>query len=203
MKANRLERMIVNSPVRLLVQGKIIMPWIKSKVSLPVNGTFLEIGCGRGAGARMLLQEFYPRAIHAMDLDEGMISAAARYLSPAQREKITLYVGDTLHLPHQDASMDAIFGFGVLHHLPDWRGGVMEIARVLKPGGIYFLEEFYPPFYLNFLARRLLVHPEADRFYSRDLQEYLTGAGLPLQDFLELKMIGIMAICCKPPVAAR
>lgn len=200
MKANRLERMIVNSPIRLLVQGKILLPWIKSKGTLPLNGTFLEIGCGRGAGACMLLEEFYPQAIHAMDLDEGMISEAKNFLTPAQKEKINLYVGDTFHLPHRDASMDAVFGFGVLHHLPDWRGGVKEIIRVLKPGGIYFLEEFYPPFYLNFLTRRLLAHPEEDRFYSRDLRDHLTLAGLPIQEFLEIKQIGIIAICRKLPV---
>jgi ubiquinone/menaquinone biosynthesis C-methylase UbiE len=199
MKANRLERMIVNSPIRLLVQGKILLPWIKSQVTLPVNGTFLEIGCGRGAGACMLLEEFYPEAIHAMDLDEGMISEASRYLTPVQKEKINLYVGDSFNLPHRDASMDAVFGFGVLHHLPDWRGGVTEIVRVLKPGGIYFLEEFYPPFYLNFLTRRLLDHPEEDRFYSRDLWDYLAAASLPIQNALELKQIGIMAICRKLP----
>ena len=202
MKANQLEKMIVNSPIRLLVQGKVILPWIKSKMKLPVNGTFLEIGCGRGAGACMLLEEFYPEAIHAMDLDEGMISEATRYLTPVQRGKINLYVGDTFHLPHRDVSMDAVFGFGVLHHLSDWRGGVMEIARVLKPGGIYFLEEFYPPFYLNFLARRLLDHPEEDRFYSQDLRDYLTAAGLPIQNSLEVKRIGIIAICQKLPSAA-
>jgi ubiquinone/menaquinone biosynthesis C-methylase UbiE len=201
-KANQLEKMIVNSPIRLLVQGKVILPWIKSKMKLPVNRTFLEIGCGRGAGACMLLEEFYPEAIHAMDLDEGMISEATRYLTPVQRGKINLYVGDTFHLPHRDASMDAVFGFGVLHHLSDWRGGVMEIARVLKPGGIYFLEEFYPPFYLNFLARRLLDHPEEDRFYSQDLRDYLTAAGLPIQNSLEVKRIGIIAICQKLPSAA-
>ncbi len=201
MKANRLERMIVNSPIRLLVQEKLILPWIKSKVNLPVNGIFLEIGCGRGAGACMLLEAFYPQAIHAMDLDEGMISEATRYLTPVQREKINLYVGDTFHLPHRDASMDAVFGFGVLHHLPDWRGGMTEITRVLKPGGIYFLEEFYPPFYLNFLARRLLDHPEEDRFYSRDLRDFLTTVGLPIQKSLEVKQIGIMAICRKLPSA--
>ena len=43
--------MIVNSPVRLLVQKKIFLPWIRSHVKIPNYGTFLEIGCGRGAGA--------------------------------------------------------------------------------------------------------------------------------------------------------
>lgn len=199
MKANWLERQIVNSPIRLLIQEKIILRWIKNKVDLPKGGTFLEIGCGRGAGACLLLKEFLPAAIHAMDLDVHMISQARRYLTEAQKKQINLYVGDAMLLPHKNACADAVFGFGVLHHLPDWRGGMAEIVRILKPGGIYFLEEFYPPFYLNFLARRLLDHPEEDRFYRQDLWQALTNAGLPIQDALEVKQLGILAICRKTP----
>jgi ubiquinone/menaquinone biosynthesis C-methylase UbiE len=199
MKANWLERMIVNSPIRLLIQEKIILRWIKSKVDLPLGGTFLEIGCGRGAGACLLLREFLPAVIHAMDLDVHMISQARRYLTAAQKKQINLYVGDAMHLPHPDASADAVFGFGVLHHLPDWQGGLAEIARVLKPGGIYFLEEFYPPLYLNFLVRRLVSHPEENRFYKQDLWQALTLAGLPVQDALELEQLGLLALCRKTP----
>ncbi len=197
MKANWLERQIVNSPVRLLIQELIILRWIKSKVALPPGGTFLEIGCGRGAGACMLLKEFLPEAIHAMDLDEVMIGEAKQYINEAQRRHIHLYVGDTMQLPYPDRTMDAVFGFGVLHHLPDWRGGVAEIARVLKPGGLYFLEEFDPPFYLNPLVRRLVTHPEEDRFYSRDLRQALTANRLAVQDTLEIKQLGLLAICRK------
>jgi ubiquinone/menaquinone biosynthesis C-methylase UbiE len=197
MKANWLEQIIVNSPVRLLIQEKIILRWIKSKVDLPPGGKFLEIGCGRGAGACMLLREFLPEAVHAMDLDEDMINRARHYVSEVQRQQVHLYVGDTLFLPYQDAAVDAVFGFGVLHHLPDWRAGVREIARVLKPGGVYFLEEFYPPFYLNFLVRRLVTHPEEDRFYSPDLWQTLAATGLPIQDALEVKKLGLLAICRK------
>jgi ubiquinone/menaquinone biosynthesis C-methylase UbiE len=197
MKVNWLEQIIVNSPVRLLIQEKVILRWIKSKVDLSPGGRFLEIGCGRGAGACMLLREFRPAAVHAMDLDESMINAARRYVTEVQRQHVHLYVGDTLYLPYRDGAADAVFGFGVLHHLPDWRAGVREIARVLKPGGVYFLEEFYPPFYLNFLVRRLVTHPEEDRFYSRDLWQALAEAGLPIQDSLEIKKLGLLAICRK------
>jgi len=197
MKANRLEQIIVNSPVRLLIQEKIILRWIKSKVKLPPGGKFLEIGCGRGAGACMLLREFLPAAVHAMDLDEAMIARARHFVTAVQRQHVHLYVGDTLYLPYRDAAVDAVFGFGVLHHLPDWRAGIKEIARVLKPGGVYFLEEFYPPFYLNPLVRRLVTHPEQDRFYSRDLWQALADNGLPIQNALEIKQLGLLAICRK------
>jgi ubiquinone/menaquinone biosynthesis C-methylase UbiE len=197
MKANWLERQIVNSPIRLLIQDQIILRWIRSKVDLPAGERFLEIGCGRGAGAGLLLREFRPGAIHAMDLDEDMIGEARRYVTPAQRQRIHLYVGDAMHLPHRDGAMDAVFGFGVLHHLPDWRGGMQEIARVLRPGGIYFLEEFYPAFYLNFLVRRLVTHPEEDRFISQDLRQALAAHGLPIQHTLEIKQLGLLAICRK------
>ena len=98
-----------------------------------------------------------------------MIRQAPATSTRSTAPQISLYVGDVFRLPYRDGALDGVFGFGVLHHLPDWRGGLREIARVLKPGGFYFLEEFYPQFYQNFLARRLFLHPEHDRFYSHDL----------------------------------
>ena len=130
-----------------------------------------------------------------MDLDEDIIREAREYVNGVQKQRIHLYVGDPMHLPYRDRAVDAVFGFGVLHHLPDWRGGIREVARVLKPGGVFFLEEFYPPFYLNFLVRRLVTHPEEDRFFSQDLREALAEHGLPVQDTLEIKQLGLLGIC--------
>jgi ubiquinone/menaquinone biosynthesis C-methylase UbiE len=195
-KLNWAERLVVNNPVRVMIQRRLIK-WIKAVIRIAPQARILEIGCGRGAGARLLQEEFQPAALHAFDLDHRMILQAARYLKPEYKGKIALYVGDAQRLPYRDGVMDAVFGFGVLHHLPDWRGGVREIARVLKPGGIYFLEEFYPPFYQNFLARRLFLHPEHDRFYSSDLLQSLHDAGFGLKDRLEQPMLGILAVAVK------
>lgn len=196
MKVNWAERLMVNSPVRVMVQHWIIK-WIKKVTRLAPQGRVLEIGCGRGAGAGMIAEEFHPAVLHAFDLDHQMILKAGRYLNPAQKARISLYVGDACHLPYRDGALEAVFGFGVLHHLPDWRAGLKEVARVLKPGGIYFLEEFYPPLYLNWLFRRIFVHPEHDRFDSHDLHEALAAAGLRFQGLLEQKMLGILAVVVK------
>ena len=196
MKLNWAERLMVNSPIRVMVQRRLIR-WIKGVTRIPPQARVLEIGCGRGAGARLLQEEFHPATLHAFDLDLAMIRLAGRYLQAEHRDKISLYVGDAAMLPYRDATLDVVFGFGVLHHLPDWRQGLKEIARALRPGGIYFLEEFYPQLYQNFLARRLFLHPEHDRFYSHDLHRALTGEGFTLAGCLEQKMLGILAVAVK------
>jgi len=194
-KLNWAERLVVNNPVRVLVQ-RLLIRWFKKKTFLKPGGKILEVGCGRGAGAAMLLKKFTPATLHAMDLDLAMIRQARAYLPPDQTA-IFLYVGDVLHLPYPDAALDAVFGFGVVHHVPDWRRSLAEIARVLKPGGHYFLEEFYPAFYQNFVARRLFLHPEEDRFHSADLHEALKAAGLAVQKTLECPLLGILGVAVK------
>jgi len=195
MKINWAERLMVNSPVRVVVQ-RLLVRWFKQKSFLKPGAKILEVGCGRGAGAAMLRREFAPALLHAMDLDLAMICQARDYLPPEQNA-IFLYVCDVMHLPYQDAALDAVFGFGVLHHVPDWRGGLAEIARVLKPGGRYFVEEFYPALYQNFIARRLFLHPEKDRFYSADLHQALKAAGFAWQGILECPWIGVLGVAVK------
>ena len=196
MKLNWAERLIVNNPVRVLIQ-RLIIRWIKDVTNLSPEARVLEIGCGRGAGACLIQEKFNPAVMHAFDLDHDMILRAGRYVKARRQEKISFYVGNALWLPYRNEVLDAVFGFGVLHHLPDWRGGLREIARVLKPGGIYFLEEFYPQLYQNFLFRRIFIHPEHDRFYSHDLHQALTETGFELQGCLEQKMLGILAVSSK------
>ena len=195
MKLNWAERLVVNNPVRVLVQ-RLLIRWFQKKTVLEPGAKILEVGCGRGAGAALLLKEFAPAALHAQDLDYLMIRQARDYLPPDQNA-IFLYVGDVLHLPYPDATLDAVFGFGVLHHVPDWRRGLAEIARVLNPGGRYFLEEFYPAFYQNFLARRLFLHPAEDRFHRADLHQALKAAGFAVQKTLECTLLGILSVAVK------
>ena len=202
MKLNWAERLIVNNPVRVMIQRQIVR-WIGQTVTPDPGATVLEVGCGRGAGACLILENFQPAALHALDLDRRMIRQALAYLNPEQQRRISLYVGDVFRLPYRDAALDGVFGFGVLHHLPDWRGGLREIARVLKPGGYYFLEEFYPQFYQNFLAKRLFLHPEHDRFRSHDLRQALEDCGFSLRRGLEQKQLGLLAVVTKEIGAKR
>jgi len=193
MKLNWAERWVVNNPSRVF-QQRFEIDWMSRSRPLEGGSTILEIGCGRGAGARLILKAFRPGLYHAMDLDLEMIRKARRYLSPEERRKVSLYVGDVLALPYRDDSLDAVFAFGVLHHVPDWRAALHEISRVLKPGGAYFLEEIYPFVYQNFITRHILLHPKKDRFCSKDLHEALEECGFEVKAARELKLAGMLGI---------
>ena len=196
MKLNWAERLVVNNPLRALEQS-LQMGWLKRRSILREGAVALEIGCGRGAGARLILKEFQPAHLHIMDLDDRMVEKAKRHLSHRGKERVTCYVADAARLPYKTGSLDAVFGFGFLHHVPDWRAALTEVHRVLRIGGIYLLEEIYPPLYLNFLARHLMVHPMHDRFYSHDLRETLDRLRLPVKEALEFKMWGMLGIAVK------
>ncbi|MBN1549022.1 MAG: class I SAM-dependent methyltransferase [Syntrophaceae bacterium] len=199
MKLNWAERLAVNNPVRPL-QQRLEIKWFQKRVNVPPGAQVLEIGCGRGAGSRLIKQVFRPNHIHAMDLDFNMIRKADRYLKPNERESISFFVGDVCTLPFSDRTMDAVFGFGVLHHVPDWQGALREITRVLKVEGLYFMEELYPTLYQNFITRRILLHPTDNRFQSTDLKQEISAAGLVLEDYIENKHLEILGIAKKVPV---
>jgi ubiquinone/menaquinone biosynthesis C-methylase UbiE len=61
--------------------------------------------------------------------------AAERRLAAHIDRRTVLELGGAECLPFADQYFDAVFDFGVLHHIPRWQTAVAEIGRVLRPGG--------------------------------------------------------------------
>ena len=196
MKLNWAERWVVNNPTRVF-QQHIEIKWLQQMMPLKAGATILEVGCGRGAGAKLIHRAFKPSQLHILDLDIKMIQGAKTYLSGTTKDMITMYVGDSIDLPFKSDTLDALFGFGFLHHVPNWRRALSEIARVLKSGGVYYMEELYPSLYQNVITKRILLHPEHDRFTSKDLRAELDAAGLSLINSFELNKMGILGVATK------
>lgn len=96
------------------------------------GGTALDLGCGSGALTRELAGSF--DRIIGVDVD---VTALAH--RPAQDPR--LIAADAEWLPLRSGSVDFVFSYGVLHHT-DIRAALLEISRVVAPGGAAALIDF-------------------------------------------------------------
>ncbi len=192
MKLNALERIVVETPLRRFWHLQVVRWMARNRV--PAIENMLEIGCGTGHALGWIRRYFRPRRLVATDLDLRMLAAAAGRIEKQPRLGSALACADASRLPFDSGYFDAVVGFGFLHHVPRWQRALAEVARVLRPGGCYFLEEFYPAAYQNWLTRRLLVHPEENRFRSRDLHAELAACGFDTRARFELQPFYVLAV---------
>lgn len=173
---NRLEFLLMNNPLRAAVQRHVEARRFL-RMGGPIPGArALEIGCGRGVGAEVILDVFGAAAVDAFDLDPRMVALAQRRLS-RRGPKVRLWAGDAAAIDAPDAAYDAVFDFGIIHHVPNWRHVLVETFRVLKPGGLFFAEEPVGGVLNHPVMHRLFAHPVEDRFESADFRRALRAAG--------------------------
>ena len=93
----------------------------------------LDAGCGNGRYSRFLLRWADDDAfITGFDLSQRMLKRARRRLHSS---RIGHVAADLTKLPFASGLFDAVVCGYVLEHLPDPRPGLMELARVMRPGG--------------------------------------------------------------------
>lgn len=91
----------------------------------------LDVGCGPGALTRELTRRVGADAVTAVDPSETFV-AATRERLPG----VTVERAPAEHLPFADGSFDATLAQLVVHFMSDPVGGLREMARVTRPGGV-------------------------------------------------------------------
>lgn len=99
-----------------------------------------DLGCGTGH-VSLALAPFVARVV-AVDASAAMLQAAKKRLHGLPN--VDLRRGDVEALPIDDARLDAATLMLVLHHLPEPGKALLEVARVLKPGGRLVLVDMLP-----------------------------------------------------------
>jgi len=149
----------------------------------------IEIGCGQGFGMEIILRRFGAARVFGIDLDPEMIARAQRRILPyAGRADVSL--GNATAIPAPDESFDAVFDFGVIHHVPAWGNAIREVRRVLKPGGIFVFEEVSKQALDRWLYRALLEHPKENRFTAQNFVAALESHGITVSDRLVSFFLG-------------
>ena len=137
----------------------------------------LDICCGTG-DLLLALERARRGVVLGSDFCHPMLVAAGEKIARRHAAAV-LFEADALHLPVRDASLDlvtAAFGF---RNLANYQAGLVEMRRVLKPGGMAAILEFSQPRNSLFAAvygvysRRILPLIGGALTGSRDAYRYL------------------------------
>lgn len=148
-----------------------------NEAPMPARGRVLELGCGAGTYVRYLSARRYD--VVGMDY---ALSSLARAVAAEQGRDGHYVAGDGYALPFRGASFDMVLCIGVLQVLSRPRDLIVEVARVLRPGGVVVVEALNP--YEVPAATRLLLEragvraPRLSYHAPRAMQLWLERAGL-------------------------
>lgn len=109
--------------------------------ALPLDGArVLELGCGAADRTRTIARTGRAASIIALEVDERQ---HAKNLLVTDMPKVQFALGGAQAIPAADASVDIVFMFKSLHHVPNelLDQTFAEIHRVLAPGGLAYISE--------------------------------------------------------------
>lgn len=136
----------------------------------------LDLGCGTGALARLVLEDGPQRRVTGLDLAPNMV-ARARVNLQSFGERARVMEGDSDRLPFHDESFDIAICNDSFHHYPDPEKATFELWRVLRPGGLLVVGDAALPAPVRALMNAFIpFSSEGDvHLYSRRELERLLG----------------------------
>jgi ubiquinone/menaquinone biosynthesis C-methylase UbiE len=138
LRLNALGRLAVNTPARAVVQRHWVAPKLSELGGELRGANVLEMGCGRGIGIEIALNQLGASHVDAFDIDQRMLDRAFRLFGGDPR--VRLWLADARNIPVKSETYDAILDFGTLYLIRQWRGVLTEVARLLKPNGRFLFE---------------------------------------------------------------
>lgn len=133
---------LVDSPFR-----RRYLRHVLDRVGIQPGERVLELGPGPGAfSVGAALRTGPGGALVAVDIQPRMIAAVEKKAREAGVTNVETHVASAYDLPLEDESVDRAFLVTVLPEIPDRHRALLELYRVLKPGGVLSIsEEFLDP----------------------------------------------------------
>jgi SAM-dependent methyltransferase len=130
---NAFHRWLCGSSLWKSAVERHMLPWVLADV--PLGPHVLEVGPGPGVTTELLR----PRTEHltCVEIDCGLAQRLARRMSG---RAVSIVCADATALPLPDGAFDTALSLTMLHHVPSAALQdrlLAEIARVLRPGGIF------------------------------------------------------------------
>ncbi|WP_218778201.1 class I SAM-dependent methyltransferase [Caballeronia sordidicola] len=102
-------------------------------LALPHGKRWIDVGCGNGAFTESLISRCMPHETQAIDQSEDQLDFARKRKAVGSA---VFQQADAMALPFDDDRFDAAVMALVIFFVPNPAGGVAEMTRVVRPGGL-------------------------------------------------------------------
>lgn len=145
------------------------------------NKKCLDFGCGAGNLTKHLLE--MNLEVYAADISNNFLDLVKKQFEkdfPGKIFTINLNGEDLSGI--SDNSFDFLGTYSVLHHVPDYLKAIREFCRVLKPGGVLYIDHEFSPnswnptnnfiVYSKELKKAILKKTKWQRFFHFFIPKY-------------------------------
>ena len=192
MKRRTFEDRLENNRLRAFIRERMEIKPLRQATDVGLIPHALHIACGNGSPTSLILKNFSLQKVSAIDR-EGELIAEAR-ANPAF-DRVDFSVGDVRSLSFDDSVFDAVFDLADLHNFRDWERGLLEMKRVLKPGGLLLLEELSRESFAHSAGRlfkRFTDHPYDAMLTTEGFREAVLRNGLEILHFETKNPFGLL-----------
>ena len=127
------ERMVPAYHKSNIVYGEHIARYVAA-TDLVRGKTVLDIASGSGYGTSLLART--ANQVYGVDIDKDAIKYATKNYAA---KNIKFIEGSGTKIPLQNSEVDIVVSFETIEHIENYKKFMLEIKRVLKPGGLLIL----------------------------------------------------------------
>jgi len=151
MRMTAVEKLFVKSPGHA---GEVAghAESLLERIQVQPGWRYLDVGCGVGATARSVA-ETRPLSVVGVDIDPDQIKAAR---ASGSLSNLQFQVMNATGLEFGDEEFDIVATSKTTHHIPSYERALVEMVRVLRPGGYLIYTDLTVPDWLAAVGRRLL-----------------------------------------------
>lgn len=113
-------------------------------------------------------------------------------------ERAHVFVGNAEQMDLPDVSLNAVVEYNALHHIPGWRAALREINRVLRPSGVFYLQDFLRGMTAPWWSRVLSGDRQPIVFTGQELRAAIEEAGLQVTHWQQRREVVFQGRASKP-----
>jgi ubiquinone/menaquinone biosynthesis C-methylase UbiE len=157
----------------------------------------LDVGTGTAQIPLEIVRRRSDLRITAIDMAANMLQLAQRNtIRDGFADRIKLEQVDAKAMPYASGEFDAVISNSIVHHIPEPRAVIREMARVLKSTGVLFVRDLLRPADLATLDQLVARYAGDANDHQRQMFRDSLHAALTLDEVRELlRDAGLPAAC--------